>query len=123
MDDLMSQIMGKLSQILIMYKGDPDTPILTEAMTGPYKDVFMQSMTQEIKELEHHGTWTIVSRKSVTGVHILSSTWDFKVKRFSGGRPSNLKARICARGDIQVEEVDYLENMPLLSLGLHSDSC
>ena len=41
MDNLMPQIMGDLSQILVMSKGDPDTPILTEAMTGPYKAVFM----------------------------------------------------------------------------------
>ena len=51
MDNLMSQIMGKLSQILIMYKGDPDTPILTEAMTGHYKTEFMKAMNQEINEL------------------------------------------------------------------------
>ena len=52
MDNLMPHIMRNLSQILIMPKGDPDTPILTKAMTGPYKAVFMQAMNQEIKELE-----------------------------------------------------------------------
>ena len=109
MDNLMPQIMRDLSQILIMSKGDPDTPILTEAMPGPYKAGFMQAMTQEIKELEHHGTWPTVSINSVNGVHIISSTWDFKVKHFSGGRPRKLKARLCARVHIQVDEVEYFE--------------
>ena len=63
MDNLMPQIMGKLSQIIKLSNGDPDTPTLTETMTGPYKDYFMQAMTHYIKELEQHGTWTIVSRK------------------------------------------------------------
>ena len=52
MDNLMPQIMGNISQILVMSKGDPVTPILTEAMTGPYKAGFMQAMNQDIKELE-----------------------------------------------------------------------
>ena len=43
MDNIMPQIMGNISQILIMSKGDPDTPILNEAMTGPYKAGFMQA--------------------------------------------------------------------------------
>ena len=70
----MPQMMGKLSQMINMSKGYPDTPILTETMTGPYKSEFIQAMTQDIKELEQHGTWTIVSRKSVTGAHICMCT-------------------------------------------------
>ena len=63
-------------------------------------------MTQEIKELEQHGTWTIVSRKPVTGAHILPNTLDFKVKHFPDGRLRKFKARFYARGNIQVEVVD-----------------
>ena len=98
----MPQMMGKLSQMINLSKGDPDTPTFTEAMTGPYGAKFMQYMIQEIKELQQHGTWTIFSRNSATGAHILSSTWDFKVKRFPYGRLQKFKARLCARGDIQV---------------------
>ena len=109
MDNLMPQIMGNISQIIVMSRGDPDTPILNEAMTGTYKAVIMQDMNQDIKEMEQHGTWPTVFRKSVNGVQIVSSTWDFKVKRFSGGIPRKLKARFCARVHIQVEEVEYFE--------------
>ena len=45
----------------------------------------------------------------MNGVHIISSTWDFKVKRFYGGRPRKLNVRLCARVHIQVEEVEYFE--------------
>ena len=57
-----SSIITVYSQILKLSNGDPDTPTLTEAITGPYKAYFTQAMTQYIKELEQHGTWTIVSR-------------------------------------------------------------
>ena len=45
MDNLMLQIMGNISQILKLSKGDPDTPTLTESMTEPYQDYFIQTMT------------------------------------------------------------------------------
>ena len=51
MDNIMHRMMGKLSQILKLYKGDPSTPTFSKAMTGPYKDEFIQDMTQDIKEL------------------------------------------------------------------------
>ena len=88
----MPQMMGKLSKMLNISKGEPDTPNSTEAITGTYKSEFMQTITQEIKELEQHGTWTIFSRKSATGAHMLSSTWDFRVKRFPDGRLRNFRA-------------------------------
>ena len=41
MENIMPRTIGKLSQILKLSKGDPDTPTLTEAMKGPYKAYFM----------------------------------------------------------------------------------
>ena len=97
--------MGALSKIFNLYKVYPDPPTLTEAITGPYKDYFIQAMTQDIKELKQHGTWTIILIKSVSGVHILSSTWAFKVKRFSNGILQKIKAAFYKNGDIQVERL------------------
>ena len=70
-ENLMPQMIGKISQILKLYKGDPGTPTLTKATEGPYKADFIQDMTHDIKEMEKYGTCTIVSRKSVTGANIL----------------------------------------------------
>ena len=47
--NLMPQMMKKLSQIIKLSNGYPDTPTLTKSMTRPYKDDFIQAMTQDIK--------------------------------------------------------------------------
>ena len=104
-DNIMPKMMGKIYQMINLSEGYPDTPTLTESMTRPYKYSFIQAMTQDIKELKQHGTWTIFSRKSATGAHILSSTWAFKVKRFSNGILQKIKAAFYKNGDIQVERL------------------
>ena len=45
----------------------------------------------------------------MTGAHILLITWDFKVKIFPDGILRKSKAILFARGDVQVEGVDYFE--------------
>ena len=49
MDNKIPQMMGKLSQMINMYKGDYDTPTLTKSMIWPYKAGFMKTMNLEIK--------------------------------------------------------------------------
>ena len=49
MDNLMPQMIGKLSQMINLFKGDPDTLTLTEAIIVPYKAEFRQAITQDIK--------------------------------------------------------------------------
>ena len=41
--------MGKISQIIKLFKEDHNIPTFTEEMTRPYRYEFMQAMTQEIK--------------------------------------------------------------------------
>ena len=41
MYNLMPQMMGKLFQIIKLLNGYPQTPALTEAITGPYKAEFL----------------------------------------------------------------------------------
>ena len=43
------------------------------------------------------------------GKHVIPGTWALKIKRFPGGRLRKFKGRFCARGDRQVEGVDYFE--------------
>ena len=101
-DNIMPHMMGNLSQMTRLSKGEPDTPNLTESITRPYNHAFIQHIIHYIKELEQHGTLTIVSRKSVNGSHILPTSWAFKVKRFPDGRLWKFEAIFCARGDRQV---------------------
>ena len=42
-------------------------------------------------------------------MNVISSTWAFKLKRFPDGLVKKFKARFCARGDQQLEGVDYFE--------------
>ncbi len=42
-------------------------------------------------------------------MNVLPSTWAFKVKRYPDGSVKMFKARFCARGDRQLEGVDYFE--------------
>jgi hypothetical protein len=40
---------------------------------------------------------------------VLPCTWDLRCKRFPDGMIRKLKARFCARGDKQMEGVDFFE--------------
>jgi hypothetical protein len=52
----------------------------------------------------------VVPRASLPAtVNVLPSTWAFKIKRYPDGRLRKFKARFCARGDRQVEGIDYFE--------------
>ena len=42
-------------------------------------------------------------------MNVLPSTWAFKVKQFPEGMVWSLKAWICARGDCQIENVDFFD--------------
>ena len=39
---------------------NPDTPCLHEVICGPDREVYLQTPSQDIYELETHDTWTIV---------------------------------------------------------------
>ena len=51
MENLIPQMMGKLSQTLKVFEWDPDTPTLTEVMIGTLKSKFVQAMTQYMNKL------------------------------------------------------------------------
>ena len=42
-------------------------------------------------------------------MHVLPSTWVFRIKRFADGTLRKLKARFCVRGDRQLEGVDFFD--------------
>ena len=94
-------------------KKDADSPGIMEALSGPYRDDFLQGMKNEIQELETHGTWTIMKREDIPKIKlqngtfatpkILSGTWAFRIKRFPDGIMKKIKARFCVRGDLQTD--------------------
>jgi len=89
---------------------DPDLPTFQEAMRGPYAEEFKKAMAKEVEELEQHDTWDEVPESSVPdGANVLPGTWVFRIMRYPDGRLRKIKAKLCVRGDKQLEGVDYFE--------------
>ena len=94
-------------------KKDADSSGIMEALSGPYRDDFLQAMINEFKELENHGTWAVIKRADIPNVHpkdgtmetlkTLPGTWVFRIKRFPDGLMRKIKARFCVRGNLQTD--------------------
>jgi hypothetical protein len=91
-------------------KKDPDSPTFQEAMTGLYREEFLEAMRTEVSELESHQCWDVMQSTEVPeGAKVLPTMWVFKIKRYPDGRVRRFKARLVVRGDFQVEGEDYDE--------------
>jgi hypothetical protein len=84
-----------------------DNPTWEQAMNGPDAEGYMEAAKKEIHTLKNKNAWEVVDRKD--WMNVLPSTWAFKCKRYPDGMVRKLKARFCARGDRQVEGVDYFD--------------
>ena len=84
-----------------------DNPNWREAMTGPFAKEYWEACKVEIATLEGMDAWEVVERTA--DMHVIQSTWAFKCKRYPDGLIKKFKARFCARGDQQVEGIDYFE--------------
>ena len=85
-----------------------DNPSYDVAMSGPFAAEYYAACQTELHTLQTElGCWELVHRNS--GMNVLPSTWAFKCKRYPDGRVKKFKARFCARGDRQVEGLDYFE--------------
>ena len=51
--------------------------------------------------------WKVVDGEN--DMNVIRSTWDFKLKRYLDDLINKFKARLCARGDIQLEGIDLFE--------------
>ena len=89
-------------------KYNEDSPSWNMAVNGPFQEEFHQAMEVELNTLENEmESWELVPRTSE--MHVLPSTWAFKIKRFPDGLVKKFKARFCVRGDRQKEGIDYFE--------------
>ena len=84
-----------------------DNPTWKEAMTGAFADEYWEACKVEIATLEGMDAWEVVERTAE--MNVLPSTWAFKCKRYPDGLIKKFKARFCARGDRQIEGVDFFE--------------
>lgn len=84
-----------------------DNPNWFQAMNGPFADEYWKAACKEIETLEGIDAWEVVERED--HMNVLPSTWAFKCKRFPDGTIKKFKGRFCARGDKQIEGVDFFE--------------
>ena len=63
-------------------------------------------MKLEIATLEAIDAWSVIDHLDH---HVIANTWAFKCKRYPDGLIKKFKARFCARGDQQLEGIDFFE--------------
>ena len=51
--------------------------------------------------------WEVVDREG--DMHVIKSTWAFKLKRYPYGFIKKYRSRFCSRGDMQLEGIDFFE--------------
>ncbi len=85
-----------------------DHPTFEQAMNGPNKEGYWKACQVELNTLEiKKQAWDVVERQP--WMNVLKSTWAFRCKRYPDGTVRKLKARFCARGDMQIEGLDFFE--------------
>ena len=84
-----------------------DNPSWDEAMNGEDAADFWEAARVEIETLEAMDAWEVVDKP--TDRKVLPSLWAFKKKRNPDGLIRKFKARFTARGDKQVEGVDFTD--------------
>lgn len=86
---------------------DEDNPNWHQATSGQNRKGFWEAMWKEAITLSDIKAWDVVPRTE--GMHVIPTTWAFKMKRFPSGLAWKLKARFCVRGDLQIQGVDVFE--------------
>ena len=85
--------------------GATDPVSYRDAMSRPDAAQWRRAMEEEMAAHARNGTWQLVARPS--GEVILPNMWVCKVKLDASGRPDRYKARVVAKGYMQVEGVHY----------------
>jgi hypothetical protein len=81
--------------------------ILTEALSSPHKDQWINAMLVEYTSLLENETWTLVPLP--THRKAISCKWTFRIKYDSSGNIDRFKARLVVRGFIQRYGIDFTD--------------
>ena len=84
-----------------------DNPNWRQAMNGNFANEYWEAAVTDIETPESMHGWEVVQLESE--MNILKSTWASKLKRYPDGLIKNFKARFCARGDMQLEGINFFE--------------
>jgi hypothetical protein len=99
-----AKIFAKLTNLIDI----PEEPIrLKDAMSGPFKEKWKESMRAELEAHKKNHTWDLVEREP--NMNVIQAKWVYKIKVNEKGEISKFKSRLVGRGDMQSEGVDYKE--------------
>ncbi len=74
-------------------------------------------MEVEIATVDALNAWDVKEYNPVTMSNIIWLTWALKFKQYPDGLIKKFKARFCARGDMQLESIDFFEILRLWCSG------
>jgi len=108
---------GKVEELIVTYvhplflkahsaASKADNPSWREATRGKFANEYWKAMKLEIATLEAIDVWSVID---CLDHHVIASTWAFKCKHYPDGLINKFKARFCARGDQQLEGIDFFE--------------
>ncbi len=114
-EDPLTNILDDYHPLALAAKAsDADNPRWFEATRGENSEGFWEAMHIEVQTLLSIKAFDVVPRTD--DMHVVNSTWAFKIKRFPSGLVRKLKARFCVRGDQQIEGVDFFDTFaPVVS--------
>lgn len=78
-----------------------------EAMSSKDAAQWARAVQEELQTHKHNRTWSIVPRSSKQ--KIIDSKWVFRVKKDPERSTQRFKARLCARGFMQRQGIDFTE--------------
>eukprot|EP00804_Cyclotella_cryptica_P004978 CCRYP_014091-RA/>CCRYP_014091-RA protein AED:0.33 eAED:0.35 QI:0/0/0/1/0/0/4/0/696 len=98
-----------------------DSPTYSQAINSPHAEKWWEAMESELTTLESDlQAWELVPREP--SMHVLPSTWAFRLKRFPNGLAKKFKARFCIQGTeegfLGVDIVRSGSTITLLQVGL-----
>ncbi len=83
-----------------------DNPSWHEATRGKIANEYWKAMKLDFATLEAIDAWSVIDQLDHC---IIASTWAFKCKCYPDGLIKKFKARFCARGNQQLEGIDFFE--------------
>jgi hypothetical protein len=86
---------------------DDSPEYYNEAINSEHQEQWKKAMDAEIKALEDHGTWEVVSKPQ--NRKIIKCRWVYQLKKNEKGEIVRYKARLTAKGFSQQYGVDYYE--------------
>ena len=76
-------------------------------MNGQFADEYWEAAVSEIETLEFMKAWEVVEQQD--DMNVLRSAWAFRLNCYPDGLIKNFKARFGARGDMQLEGIDFFK--------------